>query len=60
MNETEPTQNKMAGGLFIALGLLAGAIIGIAKGQPSAGMMIGFGAGIAIALLIWFWDIARK
>ncbi|NJM50451.1 MAG: hypothetical protein HC843_05815 [Sphingomonadales bacterium] len=60
MNEMKPKENKRAGGIFIAAGLLGGAIIGIAMGQPSIGMVVGLAAGTLAALLVWFWDTARK
>ncbi|MFC4292746.1 hypothetical protein ACFOWX_10010 [Sphingorhabdus arenilitoris] len=60
MNEMKPKDNKMAGGIFVAAGLMGGAIIGIAYGQPSIGMVAGLAVGAAAALLVWFWDVARK
>ena len=59
MSETNDSQPRLAGGIFIALGLLFGAIGGVALNQPSAGMMIGFGTGVAIALLVWLFDRKR-
>jgi hypothetical protein len=50
---------RMAGGIFIFLGLLIGAIAGVALGQPSLGMIAGFGIGIVIAILIWLFDRQR-
>lgn len=60
MSGTENSQPRLAGGIFIALGLLVGAIAGIALDQPSAGMIIGFGAGAAIALVVWLLDRKRS
>lgn len=60
MSRTENSQPRLAGGIFIALGLLVGAIAGIALDQPSAGMIIGFGAGAAIALVVWLLDRKRS
>jgi drug/metabolite transporter (DMT)-like permease len=45
-----------AGGFFIFAGLIIGSIAGIVYGQPSLGMVAGFGAGILIALAIWLLD----
>lgn len=59
MSENNDSPPRLAGGIFIALGLLFGAIGGIALDQPSAGMMIGFAAGIGIALLVWLFDRKR-
>lgn len=59
MSGTENSQPRLAGGIFIAFGLLAGAIGGVAMNQPSAGMIIGFGVGSAVALLVWLFDRKR-
>lgn len=59
MSDTENSRPRLAGGIFVALGLLIGAIVGIALNQPSAGMVTGFGVGAAIALAIWFIDSKR-
>jgi hypothetical protein len=59
MSETENSKPRLAGGIFVALGLLLGAIVGIAINQPSAGMVAGFGLGAVIALAIWFIDSKR-
>ncbi len=60
MNEEKTKSPAMAGGVFIALGMLAGAGFGIYIGQPSAGMVIGLITGISAATLIWLLDRARK
>jgi hypothetical protein len=60
MSGTENSRPRLAGGIFVALGLLLGAIGGIALGQPSLGMVTGFGAGSAIALVIWLLDSKRR
>jgi hypothetical protein len=59
MSGTENSQPRLAGGIFIALGLLIGAIAGIALDQPSAGMVTGFGIGAVVALAIWLFDRKR-
>ncbi len=50
---------RMAGGIFIFLGLLIGAIAGVALGQPSLGMITGFAIGIMLAILVWLVDRQR-
>lgn len=45
---------RMAGGIFLALGLLIGAGFGLYVGQPSLGMVVGFAVGVVAALLVWF------
>jgi hypothetical protein len=59
MSETENSKPRLAGGIFVALGLLVGAIVGIALNQPSLGMVAGFGVGAVIALAVWFVDSKR-
>jgi Na+/proline symporter len=59
MIEQNPKQNSIAGGVFIAIGLLGGAITGVIWNEPSAGMVIGLIAGIAIATLVWLFDRKR-
>jgi hypothetical protein len=45
--------SRTSGGIFIALGVLIGFVVGIAKGQPTIGVLAGTGLGIAAALLWW-------
>jgi hypothetical protein len=59
MSGNENSQPRLAGGIFIALGLLVGAIAGVVMDQPSAGMVIGLGAGAAIAVIVWLFDRKR-
>ena len=49
----------LAGGFFIFIGLLAGAIIGIAYNQASTGMIAGFAAGAVAAIAVWLIDRRR-
>lgn len=46
----------MAGGFFIAIFPVIGAIIGGFMGQPSAGLLAGLALGILIAVAIWLVD----
>lgn len=48
---------RMAGGIFLALGPIGGAIVGSLLGQPSAGFLAGLVLGVAAALLVW---LARR
>jgi hypothetical protein len=59
MSGTENSQPRLAGGIFIAFGLLVGAIAGVVMDQPSAGMIIGMASGAAIAVLVWLFDRKR-
>ena len=50
----------MAGGFAIALFSILGVIAGSAKGQPTIGLLAGFGAGVATALAVWLLDRRRR
>ena len=60
MSEAENNQPRLAGGIFIAFGLLIGAIVGVAVDQPSAGTVIGMAIGTVIAVVIWIMDRKRR
>jgi len=60
MSGTENSPPRLAGGIFIALGLLIGAIFGVAMDQPSAGAVIGMAIGTVIAVAIWVMDRKRR
>ncbi len=60
MKDQGTSRPAMAGGFFIAIGLLLGIAFGIYVGQISLGMMAGFLIGCGVALLIWVIDRARK
>lgn len=45
-----------AGGCFLMICILAGFPLGLAIGNPMKGILIGTGAGIAIAVLVWLID----
>ena len=45
-----------AGGFFLTVCILAGFVLGLAIGNPMKGVLIGTGAGIALALLLWLID----
>jgi hypothetical protein len=49
-----------AGGIFLFLGPIIGALYGIGRGQPILWMLVGFGAGIALAILVWLVDRVRR
>ena len=49
-------RSTAAGGIFIFVGLLAGAAYGIDRGEPMLWMLRGFGAGILLAILVWLSD----
>lgn len=49
----------MAGGFFLMAAIIAGAVSGIAIGNPMKGILIGTGIGIAIAVATWVIDRRR-
>jgi hypothetical protein len=53
------SRNSRAGGIFLFLGPIVGALYGIGRGEPILWMLYGFGAGIAAALIIWVVDKRR-
>lgn len=48
-----------AGGCFLTVCILAGFVSGVAVNNPMKGVLIGTGAGIALALLLWLIDRRR-
>ena len=54
----EPNSGKAsrAGGFIIAVTIMAGALLGAHFGQPSAGVVIGTGLGVVIALGMYLYD----
>lgn len=59
MENHEENAPRLAGGIFIAIGMLGGAIVGVIVDQPSAGMVIGLGLGVAAATVTWMIDSKR-
>lgn len=54
----EPNSGKAsrAGGFIIAVAILAGALLGAHFRQPSLGVVIGTGLGVALALALYLHD----
>lgn len=48
-----------AAGAFIALGLLAGSLMGVVLHQPTIGLLAGFALGSALAIGLWLIDRRR-
>lgn len=48
-----------AGGVLIAIGAIGGAVIGVARQQPTLGLVVGIAIGAALAVLIWLRDRRR-
>jgi hypothetical protein len=47
-------RNPAGGGIFIALGVAAGVVIGRVYAQTSIGLVAGVATGTAIALFLWW------
>ena len=54
-----PSTSK-AGGCFLTICILAGFPLGLAIGNPMKGILIGTAGGIAIAVVTWLVDRARR
>lgn len=52
-NNPKRPREPMAGGVFIAIGAVGGAIAGGRFGQPVIGFLVGLATGIAISVIIW-------
>lgn len=52
-------RKPLAGGCFLTLCILAGFPLGLAIGNPMKGILIGTGAGIALAVIVWLLDRRR-
>jgi hypothetical protein len=48
-----------AGGFILAASIIAGAVAGTMVGQSSIGFIVGTGAGVTLALLVWWLDRKR-
>ncbi|HEX8384355.1 MAG TPA: hypothetical protein VF592_13400 [Sphingomonas sp.] len=48
-----------AGGVLIAIGAIVGTAVGVARQQPTLGLIIGIATGAALAVAIWLRDRAR-
>jgi hypothetical protein len=46
-------RSSAAGGIFLFLGPVIGAFIGVSRGEPILWMLGGFAIGLLLALLIW-------
>jgi FtsH-binding integral membrane protein len=51
---------QRGGGILVAIGLIAGSVIGVFIGQPSAGLVIGLVVGLVAAGLLTLWDTRRR
>ena len=52
-------RSPVAGGIFLFLGPVIGAIYGTDRGAPIQWMLAGFGIGLTFAIAIWLVDRRR-
>jgi hypothetical protein len=48
-----------AGGFILAASIIAGTVAGVMVHQSSIGFLVGAGAGVVLALLVWLVDRRR-
>ena len=53
------TPTTHAGGIFLFLSPIIGALYGIGRDDPIKWMLIGFGIGVTLALAVWLVDRRR-
>ena len=52
-------RSPQAGGFLLIACIFIGVIVGLMRGQPSLGFLIGTGIGIAAAVAVWLLDRRR-
>ena len=55
-----PNRAPVAGGCLLSLSLIAGAFIGMTRGQASAGLVVGLSIGLVLLGAVWLLDRRRK
>jgi hypothetical protein len=55
----ERAKNSQAGGFVLAACIIGGTVAGAILRQPSLGFLIGLGAGMLLAVVIWVIDRSR-
>jgi hypothetical protein len=53
-------RTPVAGGFFILLAILVGLGLGILKGEPMIGVVVGTALGVALAVAVWILDRGRR
>ncbi|WP_157073680.1 hypothetical protein [Sphingomonas soli] len=50
------SRTPQAGGFLLAIALIVGVFVGMAKGQPSVGFVAGLAVGLTGLLIVWLVD----
>jgi hypothetical protein len=53
-------RSPQAGGCLLIACILLGVILGLMRGQPSLGFLIGTGFGVLAAIAVWLIDRRRN
>jgi cyanate permease len=53
-------RSPIAGGIFLFLGPVIGAVYGVDRGAPVQWMLAGFGIGLTFAIAIWLIDRRKR
>lgn len=59
MANPPPRATPMSGGIILALALIVGVVVGMARGEASMGFVWGLGVGLAGLLIVWLIDRRR-
>lgn len=59
MDRDTAPRSPAAGGALIALGAVAGALVGLFLGSATQGFLVGLGAGVAISIAMWLLDLRQ-
>jgi hypothetical protein len=61
MDQQQPNKKPepRSAGILLAIGPIVGVVIGSMRGQPTIGFLIGLGAAIGLAGLLWVVDARR-
>jgi len=54
-----PSKTPMAGGFLLALSLIVGVFVGVARGEASFGFLVGLGVGLVLLIAVWIADRLR-
>ena len=49
-------RSPQAGGCLLVACIFVGVIVGLMRGEPSLGFLIGAGLGAAVAIAVWLLD----